>query len=352
VIDWLDFVAPLVLPSGQGSPLYAGEVISTTKNGLDIEWSKQKRMEHEGSHSSKISVSHGDALGGYPGIRISGCPGKFLQGHNIFGSDDIVGLTLEMLHRVCASLHLVPTETEQGFWDLGLINMLRVDVTQSRDLGTLPRVLTAIRSLSETANLKFRGRGEFNGHSLLYGKGSRHFSTTLYAKGAELKVKGHRLHLLLQETSLPSVAEGLLRIEHRLMGMFLRKKELHILANWGENTPAELHSELLSGLEIADATMIDTGKLAGLPAALRTSYVLWTTGVDLRTVISRRTFYRHRSLLKQSHGIDIAIPQPADAPSNVVPLKVVLHAMPFPDAPHWAVGTPLYFEPSRRLKRA
>jgi II/X family phage/plasmid replication protein len=350
VIDWLDFVAPLA--GAQSSPsLRAGYVTSTSAEG-EVEWIKSKRLEYEGSHSSKITVCTGDALGGYPGLRISGCPGKFLQGHNIFGSDDIVGLTLEMLYRVCASLHLVPTETEQGFWDLGLINMLRVDDTQSRDLGTLPRVLTAIRSLSETAKLKFRGRGEFNGHSLLYGKGSRHFSTTLYAKGAELKVKAHQLPHGLQETSLLAYAQGLLRIEHRLMGMFLRKKELHILANWGENTPSELHSELLSGLEIADATMIDTGKLAGLPAALRTSYVLWTTGVDLRTVISRKTFYRHRSLLKQSHGIDISIPQPADAPSNVVPLKVVLHAMPVPDAPHWAVGTPLYFEPSRRLKRA
>ena len=44
MIDWVDFVAPFVHDEGQGSPFYAGEVMSTTPAG-ELDWGIFKRMQ-------------------------------------------------------------------------------------------------------------------------------------------------------------------------------------------------------------------------------------------------------------------------------------------------------------------
>jgi II/X family phage/plasmid replication protein len=51
----------------------------------DNEWVVNKKLSVEGSYSSKIQVASADS--GH--IWISGNPVKFLQGHNIFGSNDL-----------------------------------------------------------------------------------------------------------------------------------------------------------------------------------------------------------------------------------------------------------------------
>ena len=149
----------------------------------------------------------------------------------------------------------------------------------------------------------------------------------------------------LRETSLPAYADGLLRIELRMLSMELKREALHLLANWSDNTAAELHASKLQGLHVSGAFMLETEVLDGLPGRLQAAYQLWRDGHDLRGMFSRPTFYRYRSgLLK--HGIDIAVRQERAGPdtSNVVPLRVVLVAQPA-TVPDWATGTPLYFEP-------
>ena len=76
---------------------------------------------------------------------------------------------------------------------------------------------------------------------------------------------------------------------------------------------------------------------------------LWREGNDLRSILSRPTFYRYRQELLK-HGIDIAVKQERISPdfSNVVPLRTVLHAYPL-TVPDWAVGTSLYFEPRAKV---
>ena len=346
MIDWIDIVVPLAHEVGPGGPLYGGEVISTTKDGQDIEWSVGKALKLEGSHSSTITVRSSTMSWGGQAVRISGNPAKLFQGHNIFGSNDLVGIVFAMLDLVCATFKLTPNENNRDFWDRGYIEILRVDVTESIDFGSEERVMAAIFTLDRTANLKYRGRGAYNGHSLLFGKGSRHWSCTLYCKSKELKVKGHQLHPLLQETSLPAVAAGLLRMEFRLHSQHLRRDELHMVCNWNDNTAAEVHRKHLELLQIAEAVMIEPAQLEGLPGALRLVYQSWTTGQDLRLILPRATFYKRRRQLLE-HGIDIAVKQPPPAESNVVPPRVVLLGKPT-EVPAWAIGTPMYFEPPNR----
>lgn len=342
MIDWIDFVAPLKHEIGPGTPFYAGEVLAVTPEG-NLDWGIFKKMEIEGSHSTKVQVRSSQMDDGRQGVRISGNVVKYFQGHNVFGSRNIRALVLAMLSEVLIKAGITPGISDLETWASGDIDLLRVDDTESNDFGTLPRVLNAIRSLDHTANLKFRGRGSFNGHSLLFGKGSRHWSLTLYAKGAELDK--HKLPQALLDTPLKTYADGLLRSEVRMLSMHLRKLKLHKLSAWSENTPIRLHQKHLEQLQIAEATMLDSTTLDDIPMRLRLVYQSWKDGHDLRAMFPRATFYRYRTAMLKC-GIDIAIKQEREdqKESNVVPLRVVLVGKPA-HVPEWAMNTPLYFEP-------
>ena len=126
-------------------------------------------------------------------------------------------------------------------------------------------------------------------------------------------------------------------------------EHLEYVAYWEENAGSELHSRLLAGLQIAEASMLDALTLDGLPGRLNLAYQAWKDGHDLRATLARNTFYRYRlELLK--HGIDIAVKQERAGQdmTNVVPLRTVLHAYPV-NVPDWAIGTPLYFEPRAKV---
>lgn len=354
VIDWLTFTAPLAHVAGEHGPFYAGEVMATKPDpthpdGYALDWSIWKRKSFEGSHSSAIQIQSTTDEDGRPAIWVSGNPAKWFQGHNIFGTEDMHGLVLEMLHRICRSVGLEPSPSDVAAWIIGDIKLTRVDVTHSFDLDTLARVRNALRSLDSTANLKHRGRGHFKGDSLTFGKGSRRWSLTLYAKGAEIEVKGHEMHPLLADTSLPALAQGLLRAEVRMLSLQLVSERLEYVAHWGDNAGSELHSRLLAGLQIAEASMLDAHLLEGLPGRLQLAYNGWREGHDLRSMLPRNTFYRYRTELLK-HGIDIGVKQERTSPdlSNVIPLRTVLHAYPV-GIPDWAVGTPLYFEPRAKV---
>lgn len=349
MIDWLTFVAPLEHVSGEGGPFWNGAILSTIpdpEQGEALEWQKLKRLPLEGSHSQRITVASVVTETG-PGILVSGNPAKWFQGHNIFGSSDLPGLVLEMLTRICASRGIVPSPSDLAAWAAGLIDLLRVDTTESHDLGNVGRVRAAIRALDQTAHLRHRGRGQFYGDALTFGNGSRRWSLTLYAKGPELEQ--HTLPHGLLETSLPRLAAGLLRAEVRLLSMELKRLGLDKVSAWGDNTALELHQSKLSQLNIAEAAMLDAEVIEGLPGRLQAAYQLWLDGHDLRAMFSRPTFYRYRTELLR-HGVDIAVRQERTGPdrSNVVPLRVVLQAVPA-SVPDWAVGTPLYFEPRAKV---
>lgn len=345
MIDWLTFVAPLTHEAGRDGPFWNGVILSTIpdpEQGEAIDWQKLKRMTVPGSYSTEIQVASTTTERGDPAILVSGNPSKWFQGHNVFGHDDPHALCIEMMDRICAGLGITPSPEDRQLWALGHIRLLRVDVTYSWDLGTTPRVRAALRAMDSSAHLKHRGRGHFYGDAITFGKGSRRWSLTAYAKGPELE--RHPLPFDLAETSLPRFAAGLLRVELRMLSMELEREKMHFAGLWGDNAAEQLHRRKLAGLTLSDAVMLDADLIEALPGRLQVVYQSWRDGHDLRAMLSRRTFYRYRAELLK-HGVDIAVRQPREPdPSNVVPLRVVLHARPV-TVPDWAVGTPLYFEP-------
>ena len=70
-------------------------------------------------------------------------------------------------------------------------------------------------------------------------------------------------------------------------------------------------------------------QLINLPSKIQGTYALWRQGFDVRSMLPKATFYRHKTLLKD-YEIDISLPheQCDNHASNVVPLVRVLEAKP------------------------
>lgn len=345
MIDWLTIKVPL----WHEKKIHSGHVVATDYTG-ELQYQTTKRFTVKGSHDQQIQIRSTDYIeagparaAGWPGLELTGNPLKYLQGHNIFGSNDLVGLVTEVMLRICSDLGIPYTDEDFQFWITGNFTISRVDCTENFRLNRLSDVLSWLRSAASCSRMRNVGNGQLTKESTLYfGKQSRRRSLKFYAKGDELKA--HKLPASLSETSLLEYAQPLLRAESCYRGTELSERGLKYGYNWDDNTANELLNAMIDNLEISEMNIQADDKIDELPSRLCGVYALWKQGHDLRQVYARRTFYRYRSQLLK-HGIDIAIVQDRDTSlDNVVPLVRVLEAVPEP-VPSWAVGTDLYFEP-------
>ena len=354
MIDWLTMTAQLT----HSERLFSGRMVIINADG-QVTFEREQGLQVEGSHEAHVMIwSQPDAMGGEGRyVRVSGCPAKFHQGHNVFGSDDLPGVARAMLHGVSSRLGLAPTFDDYCQWERGNIGLSMVDVNQSWKLASRDQVRSALQSMEQFGRLKHRGGAEVDlvtarrgsltrGGTVYWGKHSRRWALKAYAKGDELaaRKKGHRLPTSLSMVSeLEAFADCLLRIELRLLGLELAHRSLDTVWDWDQETAARLHSEAMAKLEISEAAMLKPAQLEGLSPRLVLAYQSWVAGHDLRELLPRRTFYRYRAELL-AVGIDIALKRPGAAESNVIPLRLVLHAYPV-SVPEFARNTPLYFEP-------
>jgi II/X family phage/plasmid replication protein len=286
-------------------------------------------------------------------VEISGNPVKFYQGHNLWGTDDVHALVVHTLQDLSSrdDLGMVPTAADRAAWQSGDVRLTRVDQTSSFHLANLSDVLAWLRAAEQTAHLSHRGRGQLvKGSTLYFGQHSRRWSLKLYAKGQEIRSKGHEQHVILQLPHALAWADRTLRAELVLRSMELRRLELDHVSAWSiiDGVDSAVTARLLHD-RLGAMTMNTVSHLAGivldeLKPSLRMAYQSWESGVDLRAILPTRTFYRYRAELLP-HGIDIAALNPKEK-SNVVPLVRVLEAVPA-QVPDWAHGTPLYWEPRR-----
>ena len=198
--------------------------------------------------------------------------------------------------------------------------------------------------------MRHRGRGQLcKGSTLYFGKSSRRWSLKFYAKGQELDAKGHELPKSLDlRDKLIEYAQPALRSELTLRSMQLKDIDLQLAANWPRNAEGITHlfNGYMKGLHMSDVRRIPAENLDSLPSGCRLAYQSWLEGHDLKGMLTHRTFYRYRSQMLP-FGVDLATVN-ARENVNVVPLVRVLEAVPMA-IPEWAIETPLYFDPSRRM---
>ena len=317
--------------------LRSGQSIRTKiVDGVEtIEYDIANRLSVKGSHDATITIrSHTDNT-----VEISGNPAKFLQGHNVFGTNDLKYLVAKMIDKLCMidELELKPTDIEYENIQEGKYHLSRVDVNEHFAFPSAQVARAWLRAAGNSANMKFRGAGLFK-EGTLYFEGKRYIPK-IYFKYDEInsKDKSHRLpDELLQIPELIEYAEKSLRFEIKILSTQLKDWMLHLGCNWDADTATMLiNDQFISKLQLSANMAIDSEVLQSLPKNLRLTYTAWANGEDLRQVLSRPTFYRYRTRLME-YGIDISIVKDIEKEqSNVVPMIRYLEAVPM-GIPDWA----------------
>jgi hypothetical protein len=330
MIDWLTCRIPVWLPE----PIAGGWTIVLNRDGSE-KCRTPHRLMVNGSFESTLSVRAPSRTE----LEISGNVTKWLQGHNLYGPEDLLGLLWTALQRL--EPHLGGSLAEIGLTgpDALLDTIItRIDLTAMLTLDTPGDVLSWIRSAYATGAARRRGRGIMREGTLVYGDASgRSFTRwqlVIYSKGQE--ITAHPLPtMMMQDPEVLEWTNRCLRVEARLGRLELTERGLRRLGAWEPGTPAMMWSEKVGSLSFNDATVGQDDDLAKLPDHLRGTFAQWKLGLDLRELCSKPKFYRHRAAIMELIGVDVAIPPASAATASVVPIKRVLEARPA-GRPAWA----------------
>lgn len=319
--------------------LMAGRSIKTrVVNGVEkLEYEVTHRMSVSGSHDANITVrSLTDRT-----IEVSGNPVKFLQGHNVFGTSDLIYLVSRLFDTLSSipELEICPTHTEHEMIQRGEYRLSRVDVNEHFLFPSEQVAKSWLRAAGSSANMRFRGAGLFKEGTLYFVPTSRRFVPKIYHKGDEITTnkKGHRLpEELLQIPELLDYAKNSLRFEIKILSTQLNDWQLHLGCNWSPETATMLiREQFIDKLQLSANMSLNPEILQTLPNSLKPVYALWESGQDLRECYSKAQFYKRRNQLLE-YGIDISIVQDrAQELPNMVPMIRYLDAVPM-GIPDWA----------------
>ncbi|MEC4749223.1 phage/plasmid replication protein, II/X family [Methylomicrobium sp. Wu6] len=337
MLDWFRGEIPFL-----HDPIPAGRVVSVEPDG-QVTWECVKKIECRSSHDTSLKIKSvgGDGQGRATALQIDGNLCKFLQGHNVFGSRDLNRLLLLSFRKVCELLseHLngrsSPDLAERQIMK-GNYLVKMIDINQLYECGNDASVEAWLHAAEMRARSR-HGRSTRDKGTLYLGKSSRRWAIKFYNKARELLAQGktHKLPDSLQGVGLEEFIQGKLRAELRLFGKEL--EERHGITHGYHLTPEvidQLFNTYLGKIDMSNQTTLIDEQLYEMPQALRSSYLLWRQGADLRGLLSKPTFYRQRKALLE-YGIDINLMHQAPEHSNVVPLIRVIEAKPVA-IPAWA----------------
>jgi len=327
MIDWVTAKIPC------NNDLRTGCVAKLDSEG-NIEWLSQSWLPVTGSHDSNFMVKSLTPQT----IQVSGNPAKWLQGHNLFGINDLkrlMWLFFLSLHESLAEEGLNPTIEQLELIERGEYTVSRVDINETWFLKNRADVLAWIRAASEKMSMPYRGRGVFKGDTLYWGKGSKYYYLKCYSKGDEINSKKSNFPKELRTPEMLDYANRALRLELVLCSKALREWGINMPCLWSDDTAKMLLLNHVRGLEMSNNFRLSNEITQGLSSGLRLAYIAWLNGEDLRSILPKNTFYRYRRQLK-GYDVDIALVRDIDKPAdNVIPLIRVLEAEPV-GIPEWA----------------
>lgn len=308
-----------------------GRLLKLGPGGV-LEWESVQgdTLEHA-SHDARVLVRTIDADGiDGPGreLYISGSPLKWLQGHNVTGSDEHAALFLAWSRDLLARLGLVASDQQ-----LLAAVVTRCDVTESWELPTRADVLAWIRAAEQAATIRQRGRGVLRGDTLYFGKQSRRWSLKIYSKVQELQAHKPSCLCIGTPQHVVAYAERLLRIELVLRSLELRKLGIMSVADMSAKAETVYRAKL-AHLHLGDQRVLARTRARAadtLKPRHRLALDSWAAGVDLEGTLPRASYYRLRRELLELVGVDLrACPVQA---GSVVPLLRPLEATPAASRP-------------------
>jgi II/X family phage/plasmid replication protein len=97
-----------------------------------IEWQSPRLRSVQGSCESTLMLRTVEQNR----LLISGNPARWLQGHNLFGSNDLLGLVATSMEQATILLGITPSPPDRDAWATGDYDLARVDCTGMWSLRT------------------------------------------------------------------------------------------------------------------------------------------------------------------------------------------------------------------------
>ena len=270
---------------------------------------------------------------------------KALQGHNVFGSNNLEMLCLAVIKLVYDQFGVKYSANEEREIREAGIRLGRLDITCSFKLKSPEMVAQVLEYLYE----QFRAEGKAwsaYGTADVETVYNQQYSTRItdkyYNKGKEVEVKGIP-NSVMQRLRILNMAKYLLRFEVTYKGKELASLGLDYADCWDH---ARVISELSARVEKFNFQWVIRPILAAeeipdLNDNCRVFYQLWADGANLAKHRKYRTLDRVRKMLLKEHQVDIYRRAETGCP---VPLKEILDpGLAFFTAPKSLIGTGAIF---------
>lgn len=254
-------------------------------------------------------------------VYISGNPTKFLQGHNVYGHSDMLGVIRDFIKIVLQKIDVDEFTIARVLRDP--IKITRIDITQNYLMKSPSDVSGWLRAASQYMTGK--NQKVDNEKTLYVGKNSRRVSVKIYEKAVEMH-KHRRTFRLPPETftRLHDIASKLLRFEVTLRGMKLDDLGCNYLQKVTNSMFEKEYHHTIRKMNLPDNLKVVQSRVDNLPPAYVGVYHKWLNNVDLKSQLSRTAYYRYRKFFLETFSIDLSMPPRDVTYEEIIPLWRVI----------------------------
>lgn len=301
---FIDTVRAL-LPLRHTEPICSGESLWLKDGTGELHSKGYTRDKVEGPFGNTVAVcSAGVSPHDY--LEITCSPLKIVQGHNLFGTSDLVPLLAEVGFVVADGLGLSPTDEEKEKWLAGQIELKQVDCTLMVHLGSQDEVDSAIEVLKLADHERLRQKAVFP-HSVYFKEAGGRYSFKAYAKWHEIQNSKTRIpESVPGRDQLTESAEDALRFEVTLRNPKLKTLKAKYANQWSTQLVAKVLADQVSSIITLGDPDIARAGLDELPPKLKMPYIAWEGGASLKEFASSRTTReKYRRQILEATGIDV-----------------------------------------------
>ncbi|WP_244256420.1 phage/plasmid replication protein, II/X family [Burkholderia gladioli] len=296
------------------------------------------RLAPNGAKIKATSLRHGTA------ISIICNPLKVMQGHNVFGTNNLRALAPEIIVRVLDHLGVAYTDDDVAAWLAGNFNVLAVDITHRYRLPENVTVSDIRRHMIRNMAIeRYRPAALLQGTGVRFNAASSYGAWLIYDKYQEMEDKRTHAFPVLAAVHgdqaddvwnlLATTAKNSARVELKLEKEYLKQHGLNRGSAWTAVTANEVYDRELAVLRLErhkpmsvlrDSTASVTNRIH------RRTLELWSMGRDLKALFSRATLASHRKAIIGACGIDIERDVPAIEPLPMVELLAISNRLSIP----------------------
>jgi II/X family phage/plasmid replication protein len=272
---------------------------------LDNQWNMATAVHHYKAQT--LRSSYENTLWIKPSttgsVEISGNFYKFLNHHNVTGTNDLVGLVTDLIqHLATLDIGIQPTEEELIDVQDGKFRLFRVDVNKAILFGSKVAALDYLEHLKSTASYPYRKKTIYS-NGVYFGMRSKRWCLKFYHKGTEVQVHKNREFTIDDE--MKALADLMVRAEMRINSQQLKEWDLLFGYQWSKETAQSLLDTTLNKLAVPTKPSVEADKMQTV--ADRKFYKCWLAG-DVEICYSTRSIQRYIQRFLREYGINITKP--------------------------------------------